>query len=768
MRHRILTRGIVCGALLLTALLGAGLGFAPQIVLAPFAPDRLPSFVQVRAQYGGQGSETRILDRHGLAVQRLRNRFDERRGDWVAQGDVSVALRNAIIRSEDRHFYTHHGVDGRALFAALLDRLGGRPRGASTITMQLAGLLDSRLRAADGHRSLWQKWRQMATAVALEHQWNKAQILEAYLNIVPFRGEAVGVDALSRDLFSKAPHALDRQEAAIAAALIRAPNASAKQVAVRACTLLRTGDHADGHHTPAFCAGLRVRINQLFDARGFAPSQGIAYHFARRLLRAAGSQAPIVLNSTLDRRIQRVAYENLRQALLELEGRHVYDGAAVVIDNASGDVLAWVGAVDANSSAPEVDSVQAPRQPGSALKPLLYAAAISEQRLTAASLLDDIPTEIPTASGLYIPENYDHRFRGWISVRTALAASLNIPAVRTLVMLGPDHFAEYLDRFGIHLREIGGYYGYSLALGSTEVTLLELANAYRTLANGGRSSPVRLQPDDPRQPSVPVLDPGAAWIVGDILSDPVARAPTFGTASVLATPFWTAVKTGTSKDMRDNWAVGWSQRYTVGVWVGNADGTPMRDVSGVSGAAPVWAAIMGALHAEQGSVQPTPPVSVRAAEVRFRPAVEVSRREWFIAGTEQDEIRLTDDARDADTAAGVRLSKPPAPPATPAHITAPADGSIIAIDPDIPPHHQRVVLSSNVDAVRWRIDDVDLGSGRRLLWFPLPGRHRIQLTSFDGRALDSVRLEVRGAGLDNHAWDQIRRQAPEPYATIPD
>ncbi|WP_427967363.1 transglycosylase domain-containing protein, partial [Acidithiobacillus sp.] len=378
-------------------------------------------------------------------------------------------------------------VSSARLGKALLDPRYGPQR---RMTVRTAALVTNhpRLRAADGHRSLWQKWRQMATAVALERQWNKDQILEAYLNIVPFRGEVVGVDALGRDLFGKAPHALDRQEAAIAAALIRAPNASAKQVAVRACTLLRAGDRADGHHTPAFCAGLRVRITQLFAAHGFAPSQGIAFHFARRLLRAAGSPAPIVLISTLDRRIQRVAYENLRQALLELEGRHVYDSAAVVIDNASGDVLAWVGAVDASSSAPEVDSVQAPRQPGSALKPLL----------------DDIPTEIPTAAGLYIPENYDHRFRGWISVRTALAASLNIPAVRTLVMLGPDHFAESLDRIGIHLRETGGYYGYSLALGSAEVTLLELANAYRTLANGGRSSPVRLQPDDPRQPSAPV------------------------------------------------------------------------------------------------------------------------------------------------------------------------------------------------------------------------------------------------------------------------
>jgi membrane carboxypeptidase/penicillin-binding protein PbpC len=254
-----------------------------------------------------------------------------------------------------------------------------------------------------------------------------------------------------------------------------------------------------------------------------------------------------------------------------------------------------VGSSGDLSDAQEVDGVTAMRQAGSTLKPFLYAQALAERRLTAASLLDDSAASISTAAGLYIPQNYDHQFKGWVSTRTALGASLNVPAVRALVMVSPEAMARTLKAAGLPLRESGDYYGYSLALGSAEVPLLGLANAYRTLANGGRYAPVRWMPAA-ALPSVQAIDPTAAFIVGDILSDPNARARTFGTDSILATRMWTAVKTGTSKDMRDNWAVGWSSRYTVGVWVGNASGAPMHDVSGTSGAAPVWAAVMRHLH----------------------------------------------------------------------------------------------------------------------------------------------------------------------------
>jgi penicillin-binding protein 1C len=382
-----------------------------------------------------------------------------------------------------------------------------------------------------------------------------------------------------------------------------------------------------------------------------------------------------------------------------------------------------------------VDGVTALRQPGSTLKPFLYAQAIAERRLTAASLLDDSGTQIQTSGGLYIPQNYDHHFKGWVSARTALGASLNVPAVRTLVMVSPDAFHKQLGALGLPLRETGDYYGYSLALGSAEVSLHQLTNAYRTLANGGRFSPTRFVPGAKTE-ARPVLDPGAAFIVGDILSDTNARARTFGSDSILATRFWTAVKTGTSKDMRDNWAVGYSQRYTVGVWVGNASGAPMWDVSGTSGAAPIWAAVMNTLHKTQTSQAPKPPAGV--VQQAFSNATEASRQEWFIQGTQQARFALNGDAGKQRATTGTRAS---------ARITAPTNGSIIALDPDIPPKSQRLTFSSDGRGTRWLMDGKEFAKGSSAQWLPWPGRHVVQLVSNQGEKLDEIRLEVRGAGV---------------------
>ena len=251
------------------------------------------------------------------------------------------------------------------------------------------------------------------------------------------------------------------------------------------------------------------------------------------------------------------------------------------------------------SKAAAVDAVVAPRQAGSTLKPFLYEQAIEQRWLTAASVLDDAPTRLHTPSGLYIPQNYDHDFKGRVTVRTALGSSLNVPAVRTAVMVTPDASRAGSSRWACRSARPGDFYGYSIALGSPEVTLLSLTNAYRSLANGGLVSAPRIQlpADGAAAPAgVRVMDAAAAFIVIDILSDNGARVPTFGLDNALATRYWSAVKTGTSKDMRDNWCVGFTARYTVGVWVGNASGAPMWAVSGVTGAAPVRRTVMDALQ----------------------------------------------------------------------------------------------------------------------------------------------------------------------------
>ena len=750
----------------------------------------IPGFDAVRADF--HPSETVLLDRAGQPIHRLRTDARVRRGQWVALQGISPALRQALVLSEDKRFYEHSGVDWRAVSSAAWANLWNqRTRGASTLTMQLAGLLDDDLALGTGGRTLRQKIGQAVMATRLEAGWQKSQILEAYLNLVPFRGELVGIDALSRTLFAKAPHGLQDTEAASAAALVRAPNARPALVAQRACGVLKA---MRGPGAATDCVALDMQTAVALARRAFAASEGIAPHVARRMAAAQGGDAPATLPSTLDAGLQRLAQQTLQQHIRELHGRNVEDGAVVVLDNASGEVLAWVGSTGELSRAAEVDGVTAPRQPGSTLKPFLYAQAIAERRLTAASLLHDSPAHLQTASGLYIPQNYDRQFKGWVSARTALAASLNVPAVRTLVMVSPEPFARQLGALGIVLKEGGGYYGYSLALGSPEVNLLQLTNAYRALANRGQWCEARLQPPAllprpsgeragvrggavareaaPPSPASgrgresgcrPALDPAAAFIVTDILADPNARARTFGTDSILSTRFWTAVKTGTSKDMRDNWAVGFSERYTIGVWLGNASGAAMWDVSGTSGAAPVWAALMRHLHARTPSRPPAPPPGVLRQRVRFGDQLEAARDEWFLPGTQQALFAIDSEAASARpaSAGGQKVLKSEDDPAVPPRITAPQDGIILALDPDIPPARQRLTLLADAGgaapaSLRWWIGAREVGRGPQAQWLPWPGRHVVQLRDAAGRVQDERRIEVRGAAVRQGTARSVR------------
>ncbi|MBK9199795.1 MAG: transglycosylase domain-containing protein [Betaproteobacteria bacterium] len=366
--------------------------------------------------------------------------LSKRLGGWLTCALV------ALVLSEDKRFFEHSGVDWQAVGAAAWANLWNtRTRGASTITMQLAGLLDEDLQRSSGGRSVVQKLGQTVSAQMLERRWRKDQILEAYLNLVPFRGELVGIDALSRTLFGKAAHGLDANEAAVAAALVRAPNAAPAQVAQRACSVLRSLQAAG-----ADCAALEWFTLGALQRRAFDASEGVALHVARQLL---PDTKTATVRSTLHAPLQRFAQATLQQQLRELAGRNVEDGAVLVLDNASGEVLAWVGSSGLLSGAAELDFVGALRQPGSTLKPFLYAQAIAERRITAASLIEDTDAQIPTPGGLYIPQNYDRQFKGWVSTRTALGASLNVPAVRTLVMVTPDAFHKQLVRLGLPLKE---------------------------------------------------------------------------------------------------------------------------------------------------------------------------------------------------------------------------------------------------------------------------------------------------------------------------
>ncbi|HZR33977.1 MAG TPA: penicillin-binding protein 1C [Nevskia sp.] len=706
------------GRLALTA--GAALLLAAGAVWHAAAPAALPGFAAVRAAYAP--TEAYLLDRNGALLQAQRQDYSRRRLPWVRLDQVSPALAAALIQAEDRRFERHGGVDWRALLGAgAQDSGGGKVRGASTLTMQLAAQLDPSLMPARGRRSPLQKLRQMRSAWALEARWSKPQILEAYLNLVSFRGELQGVNTAAQVLFGKAPSGLTADESWLLAALLPAPGAVPAQTARRACALMRTLD------ARADCAGLAALAARTLDAsRGVAPEADFAPQLARRLLSHAGERR----RSTVDLGVQRLVIAALTQQVQELADRNVRDAAAVVLDNASGEVLGYVGSVALNSRAPLVDGVRAPRQAGSTLKPFLYGLALEKRYLTAASLLDDSPVKLLTSAGLYIPQDYDRDFRGLVSVRSALAGSLNVPAVRAIVLVGPEDFLERLRAFGYDsIDQPADYYGYSLALGSAEVDLLEQANAYRALANGGLWSPLRLTPEEPRLEPRRVMSPEAAWIVGDILSDRGSRAVTFGLDSPLATPFWSAVKTGTSKFMRDNWCIGWSQRYTVAVWVGNFDGEPMRGVSGVSGAAPAWLQIMTGLQRGSADGPPSAPQDVVATEIHYAGGTEPPRREWFLRGTELASV----EAAPAQSLRP-RLESPPA-------------GMIVGLDPDIPADRQQVLFRAEPRraSLRFELDGRFLArADREYFWAPRPGAHVLRLLGEDGKEFDRMEFSVRG------------------------
>jgi len=678
----------------------------------------LPSFREIREAH--RPSEATLLDRHGEILDELRVDLTRRSLGWTSLADVSPALQKAIIASEDRRFPRHHGVDWAALGHALCTGIvSTRPRGASTISMQLVSFLDGKLRPKRSQRTLRQKWEQLVAARELEKRWSKGEILEAYLNLVSFRGELQGVSAAARGLFGKEPSGLDESESLLMASLIRAPNAPAEDVVRRAIVL------AGPLGWPAMRQDMEVLAGRLSVQYTVRARSEEAPHVARRLLRNGGEN----VRCTLDARLQRFTTESLTRQLASLRSQNVRDGAVLVVENRTGEILAYVGNSGATASASFVDGITARRQAGSTLKPFLYGLAIEQRLLTAASLLDDSPLDVPTETGLYKPKNYDREFRGLVTVRKALSSSLNIPAVRTLKFVGADAFVRGLADFGFEELREGEDYGFSVALGSADVTLYELVNAYRALANGGKWTELTLVPRDKKPSSKRSLAKEAAFIVSDILSDRGARAATFGLENPLSTPYWSAVKTGTSKDMRDNWCVGYSKKFTVGVWVGNFSGQPMWNVSGISGAAPVWAEIMDELHRGALADASVPPPGVVARRISFPDGLEPERTEWFLAGTEPV-LPLQEWAVDLSP-----------------RIAYPAPGTIVAIDPDIPEGRQVLFFEAQPAAVglSWVLNGKNIGPASvPAPWTPRPGKHALTLIDAKGTPLDTVGFSVRG------------------------
>lgn len=536
----------------------------------------------------------RVLDREGRLLREITSDLGLR-GQPRALGDLGPRIVTATLASEDRSFFTHDGVDEKAIARALGQsvRHGRLVSGASTITQQLVKLLDSR--GQPGARDLADKLREVARAQNLEQVLTKDEILLAYLNRLPYGHGLTGPEAAARAYFGVPARDLSWAQAAFLAVLPRAPSyldpyTHQDRVLVRQRALLgalhELGRLSALERDRAVAEPIVIRpLTRPF----FAPHLVDALTLERRL--SPGTST----TTTLDLDLQRDVEGLVRVHLAAIADRGASDAAAIVVDNRTGEVLAYVGSADFHDDeiAGQVDMARARRQPGSTLKPFVYALAFAGGH-TGPELAADVPTTFQEpGGGSYTPENFDRGFEGPIPLREALAGSLNIPAIRLAAELGPPKLLGTLHALGFaSLDRDADHYGLALALGSGEVALRELAAAYATLARAGRYLPLRFTATDPTAAPTQVFDPATAALVTEALADPLARVRGLHGRGPFTLQYPVAVKTGTSSGYRDTWTVGYTHERTVAVWLGNADGSPTARLTGASGAGPLFADIM--------------------------------------------------------------------------------------------------------------------------------------------------------------------------------
>jgi len=752
------------------------------------------------------GTGLTLTDREGVVLRTTRA-ADGSRVHWLSLDAIDPDILAAFLAVEDRRFFQHDGIDWRGAFRAAHDNaLEGRVvSGASTITMQLARIV------RPGARGWTGKARQALWALRLEAHLSKRQILEQYLNRVEMGQGAVGVGAAAALYFDADAAEVSLGQAALLAGIAHAPSrdnplVSPPHAATRrtfALERLRTAGYASSAEVA------HARAEPLMAARRKAPF--LAPHFTTWTLsvmddapecgpsleeRDARARSVLVsgspctadgtIRTSLDLTLQAQVESEVRATVQTLRGRGVEHAAAVVVDNSTGAIRAWVGSPDFwADTAGQTDMVVSPRQPGSALKPFLYGLAF-DRGATPATVLADVAHTYATATGPYRPRNYDHRYHGPVRAREALASSYNLPAVELADRMGAAALLGTLHAAGFaSLSRSAEYYGLGLALGDGDVTLLELANAYRSLANGGMWRPMRFTDDD-RAPSATegtrVMSDRSAALVLDILADPAARVPGFGVVTPFDVPFRAAVKTGTSRHFTDNWAVGVTAGFTVAVWVGNFNGRPMEGVSGVAGAGPLLA------HTMLLTARRTPPGDLVRPEAVGAVPLDICRvsgmragpdcprvTEWFAPGTvpvaecdwHHDRVltlpaayaewaaQAADPASSAIAAADARPSRAGGVEATMRHaavvdsagfrIVSPRDGDRYQVPPGVPARYATVALlaagAASGQAIEWYVDGRLTRTSRLALE---PGEHVIRAVVAGGENRGKgVRDEVR-------------------------
>ena len=723
-----------------------------------------------------------VLDAHGIVLER-----DAHAGFRIPVTLDAVAPRvlQATISAEDRRFLGHVGVDPLAV-ARALTALGTQPSGASTITQQLA----RRLYLADDARPLLlRKADELRIALQLEANRSKAEILALYLNDVYYGRGAYGIEAAARVYFGISARNLDLARAAYLAGLPQRPSDLDSETATlrQAYVLARMVE--DGWISPAQADAARTQaVEPVPNVQIPIAHPFVAYALAElaRVRPDLAGRPGLVIETTLDAGLQSESERLSRLRLAALADRRVTDAALVAIEPGSGRILAMIGgATDGDPThGGDFNMAVTRRQPGSALKPFLYAAAF-ERGFTPATALLDVSTSFETADSTYAPLNYDRTFHGVVSLRTALASSLNVPAVRTLDVIGLDSMLEILHRFGLSTLNDAEMYGLSLTLGGGEVTLLDLTNAYAALGAGGllakpyaiervRDASGRvLYQHDAAQPRR-VLSEQHAYLLTDVLSDPDARIPGFGGVTPFDLAFPAAVKSGTSTGFRDNWTLGVTPDIAIGVWVGNVDGAAMSGVAGVDGAGPIWHDAMMAAALARPQHEFTRPAGIVTATVCAPtgllpgPYCPSPVRELFVAGTQPTKTEtyyirgpsgelLIDPPLEARAWAGdAGLSLATISGSTPKadllRIVSPVPGTVVYRSPELPA--QELVLRASAAAglahVAFAMDGVPLGetgaADAWLAWALAPGSHTLRVSAMlpDGSTTSATsRFEVK-------------------------
>jgi penicillin-binding protein 1C len=696
-----------------------------------------------------QAETPRIVDRNGLVLyEPLSARGD--RNEWLHADALPPMLVRATVAAEDKRFFTHLGIDARAVGRAAWHDVKRLKivEGGSTITQQVAKLL-----RAKRDRGVVDKVREAVIAIRLERRYTKKEILALYLNLAPYGNQVTGIARASRHYFGCAPEDLTAAQSAFLASLPRRPGSIDRAVARRQDVLAKM------HLTDRELAA--ARAERLRFERG--QRTVLAQHFIERVMWRTGNPACpdrqdclSSIHTTLDGALQRSVAGIIAAQKDELLAHGAHSVAVAVLDNHSGEWLAWEGSGDYFGSdfGGAIDGVVTQRQPGSALKPFTYAAAF-ERGETPATVLADVPSSFPTAEAgvIYTPRNYDGQYRGPLRVRSALAGSENVPAVAMASRVGPASLLRFLRRAGFRdFTRTADYYGLGLTLGDAEVRLEQLVAAYASFARGGVYIEPRMLRDAQPARTVRVMSERTAFWITDILSDADAREFVFGRGGSLEFPFPVAAKTGTSQAYRDNWTVGYTRDVTVGVWVGNFDRSALRNSSGVTGAGPIFHAVMLAAAKRPGVIVDVPrglermPICALSGR---RPSMSCPNviDEWlpveapveFCSWHHEGYVDLPGEYRVGQAILPVRRVAGRGQAGLPVlHILSPPDNATYLIDPTLRKDFQTLKLRASKNA-KWHIDAKEIASAE---WPLIPGHHTIIATDATG-ARDEVRIVVK-------------------------